>query len=54
MGIVCVLYCVGEFMKKAMIILMCAIFILGCTRYVEVEKNVPIEKIVYQNITTTV
>ena len=33
---------------------MCAVFILGCTRYVEVEKNITIEKIVYQNITTTV
>ena len=37
-----------------MIVLMCVVFMLGCTRYVEVEKNVTIEKIVYQNITTIV
>ena len=41
-------------MKVAIIVLMCAVFILGCTRYVEVEKNITIEKIVYKNITTVV
>ncbi len=41
-------------MKKIILVLIFAVFILGCTRYVEVEKNITIEKIVYQNITTVV
>ena len=41
-------------MKVAIIVLICVVFMLGCTRYVEVEKNITIEKIVYHNITTIV
>ena len=30
------------------------IFVIGCTKYIEVEKNITIEKIIYRNITTIV
>ena len=40
-------------MNKIIIVLI-FIVLVGCTRYVEVEKNVTIEKIVYRNITTVV
>ena len=39
---------------KAAIILILTILIVGCTRYIEVEKNITIEKIVYRNVTTVV
>ena len=54
LGIVCDLYCVGEFMKKVIMVLIFAVFIVGCTRIVEVDRNITIEKIVYQNVTTIV
>ncbi len=54
LGIVYNLYCVGEYMKNIITILILTVLIVGCTRYVEVEKNITIEKIVYQNITTIV
>ena len=42
-------------MKKIIIgLVVLSLVLIGCTRYVEVEKNVTIEKIVYQNITTIV
>lgn len=36
------------------IILMVVLLTVGCTKYVEIEKNVTIEKIVYRNVTTIV
>ncbi len=55
MGIVFGLYCLGEFMKKIIIgLVVLSLLLVGCVRYVDVERNVTIEKIVYRNITTIV
>ena len=55
LGIVYDLYYVGESMSKIIMVLICAVFILGCTtRIIEIEKNITVEKIVYQNITTVI
>ncbi len=42
-------------MKEIIIgLVVLSLVLVGCVRYVDVEKNVTIEKIIYQNVTTIV